>query len=53
MPVGMLAPTGALIIVGLMLTVLAGPFVAYTERAAAEVMDRDRYVSAVLSEARP
>ncbi|OBK70839.1 Na+/H+ antiporter subunit D [Mycobacterium sp. 1274761.0] len=53
MPIGMLAPTGALIIVGLMLTVLAGPIVSYTDRAAAEVMDRDRYISVVLSEVRP
>ena len=50
MPVGMVVPTGALIAVGLTLTVLAGPIVAYTDRAAAEVMDRDRYISAVLSE---
>jgi multicomponent Na+:H+ antiporter subunit D len=53
MPVGMLVPTGALILVGLLLTVLAGPIVAYTDRAAAEVMDRDRYISAVLAEVRP
>ncbi len=50
MPVGMLVPTGALIAVGLTLTVLAGPIVAYSERAAAEVLDRDRYITAVLSE---
>ena len=48
MPVGMLVPTGALIAVGLTLTVLAGPIVAYSDRAAAEVLDRDRYISAVL-----
>jgi multicomponent Na+:H+ antiporter subunit D len=53
MPVGMLAPTGALIVVGLTLTVLAGPIIGYTDRAAAELMDRDRYISAVLSEVRP
>ncbi len=34
MPVGMLLPTGALIAVGLTLTVLAGPIFAYSERAA-------------------
>jgi multicomponent Na+:H+ antiporter subunit D len=50
MPVGMLVPTGALIAVGLTLTVLAGPIVAYSDRAAAEVLDRDRYISAVLGE---
>ena len=53
MPVGMLVPTGALIAVGLTLTVLAGPIVAYSDRAAAEVLDRDRYISAVLSGATP
>ena len=44
----MLVPTGALIAVGLTLTVLAGPIVAYSDRAAAEVLDRDHYISAVL-----
>jgi multicomponent Na+:H+ antiporter subunit D len=53
MPVGMLAPTGALIAVGLTLTVLAGPIVSYADRAAAEVLDRDRYISAVLGEVKP
>ena len=48
MPVGMLVPTGALIAVGLALTVLAGPIFAYSDRAAAEVLDRDQYISAVL-----
>ena len=38
----MLVPTGALIAVGLTLTVLAGPIFAYSERAAAEVLDRDQ-----------
>jgi multicomponent Na+:H+ antiporter subunit D len=52
MPVGMLLPTGALIAVGLTLTVLAGPIFAYTERAADEVLDRGQYVSAVLGETR-
>jgi multicomponent Na+:H+ antiporter subunit D len=48
MPVGMLLPTGALIAVGLALTVFAGPIFGYAERAADEVMDRGQYVSAVL-----
>ena len=48
MPVGMLAPTGALITVGLTLTVLAGPIFAYSDRAAGEVLDRGNYISAVL-----
>ncbi|GLP77770.1 Na+/H+ antiporter subunit D [Mycobacterium antarcticum] len=49
MPVGMLIPTGALIAVGLALTVFAGPIFAFSERAAAEVLDRGQYVSAVLA----
>jgi len=48
MPIGMLLPTGALIAVGLTLTVLAGPIFSYSERAAAEVLDRGQYISAVL-----
>ncbi len=48
MPVGMLVPTTALIAVGLALTVFAGPIFAFSERAAAEVVDRGQYVSAVL-----
>jgi multicomponent Na+:H+ antiporter subunit D len=48
MPVGMLAPTGALIAVGLTLTVLAGPIFAYSERAADQILDREEYISAVV-----
>ncbi|MGU3501343.1 Na+/H+ antiporter subunit D [Mycobacterium sp. C31M] len=48
MPVGMLLPTGALIVVGLALTVFAGPIYAYSERAAHEVLDRGQYISAVV-----
>jgi multicomponent Na+:H+ antiporter subunit D len=48
MPVGMLIPTGALIAVGLALTVFAGPIFGFSERAAAEVIDRGQYISAVL-----
>ncbi|MCH9760082.1 MAG: Na+/H+ antiporter subunit D [Actinomycetia bacterium] len=50
MPVGMLLPTAGLIAVGLSMSVLAGPIFAYSERAAAEVLDRGRYISAVLGE---
>ncbi|MET0450805.1 MAG: Na+/H+ antiporter subunit D [Mycobacterium sp.] len=49
MPVGMLIPTGALIAVGLALTVFAGPIFAFSERAAGEVLDRGQYISAVLT----
>ncbi|MGB3356509.1 MAG: Na+/H+ antiporter subunit D [Mycobacterium sp.] len=52
MPVGMLAPTGALIAVGITLTVLAGPIFAYSERAGTEVLDRGQYITAVLGEPR-
>ena len=38
MPVGMVVPTMALIAVGLALTVAAGPIVAYSDRAAAEIL---------------
>ncbi|RZT18054.1 multisubunit sodium/proton antiporter MrpD subunit [Mycobacterium sp. BK558] len=50
MPIGMLIPTGALIAVGLTLTVAAGPIFAYSDRAAAEVLDRGQYITAVLGE---
>ena len=49
MPVGMLLPTGALIAVGLALTVFAGPIYGYSERAADEILDRNQYISAVLA----
>lgn len=48
MPSGMLVPTAALIAVGLALTIAAGPIFGYTERSAAEVLDRGQYISAVL-----
>jgi len=48
MPFGMVAPTGALIAVGLALTIFAGPVFAYSERAAAEVIDRGQYITAVV-----
>lgn len=48
MPLGMLIPTGAMIVVGLTLTVAAGPIFAFSERAATEVLDRGQYISAVL-----
>ena len=48
MPLGMLVPTMALIAVGLALTVAAGPIFGFSYRAAEEVLDPARYVSAVL-----
>lgn len=53
MPVGMVVPTMALIAVGLVLTVAAGPIFAYSERAAEEVINRDQYITAVVGGDRP
>jgi multicomponent Na+:H+ antiporter subunit D len=53
MPAGMLIPTFGLIAVGLALTVAAGPIFAYSERAAAEVLDRGQYITAVLGGGAP
>lgn len=53
MPTWMVVPTLALIALGLSLSVLAGPIFAYTERAAAEVLDRGEYISTVLSVGTP
>jgi multicomponent Na+:H+ antiporter subunit D len=52
MPLGMLVPTGGLIVVGLALTVFAGPILAYSGRAADQVLDRGQYISAVLGDGR-
>ncbi len=49
MPVGMLAPTAVLIVVGLALTVFAGPIFGFAERAADQVADRGQYISVVLT----
>jgi multicomponent Na+:H+ antiporter subunit D len=48
MPIGMVAPTLALLGVGLALAVAAGPIFSYSERAAEQVLHRDEYISAVL-----
>lgn len=47
-PAGMLVPTLALMAVGITLTVAAGPIFAYSDRAAAEVLNRTEYISTVL-----
>ena len=44
----MLVPTLALMAVGITLTVAAGPIFAYSDRAAAEVLNRTEYISTVL-----
>ncbi|WP_456825665.1 Na+/H+ antiporter subunit D [Cellulomonas sp. P5_E12] len=48
LPFGMVAPTAALVAVGLLLTVAAGPLYAYTERAAVSLTEQTPYVDAVL-----
>ncbi|WP_255491674.1 MULTISPECIES: Na+/H+ antiporter subunit D [unclassified Actinotalea] len=48
LPGGMLGPAGALVALGLTLTVVAGPLFAYTERASLTLRDRDQYITAVL-----
>ena len=48
LPFGMVAPTAALIGVGLLLTVAAGPLYAYTDRAAVSLAERTPYIDAVL-----
>ncbi|PWH06591.1 Na+/H+ antiporter subunit D [Brachybacterium endophyticum] len=49
-PALMFGATGALVIVSVLLTVLAGPLLHYTDEAARSVLDRKPYVSAVLGE---
>ncbi|MCL3861762.1 Na+/H+ antiporter subunit D [Actinotalea sp. K2] len=48
LPRGMTGSAGALVVVGIGLTVLAGPLYSYTERAAETLRDRDQYIFAVL-----
>ncbi len=48
MPRLMLAPTVALIAVGLAMTVFAGPILGIAERAAADLQDRSSYLETVL-----
>ncbi|HVL84555.1 MAG TPA: Na+/H+ antiporter subunit D [Pseudonocardia sp.] len=49
-PTAMLAATGALTVAGLAIVVVAGPVQAFTERAATDLLERDRYVEAVLGD---
>ncbi|GIG29637.1 Na+/H+ antiporter subunit D [Cellulomonas marina] len=48
LPLGMVLPAAALVVVGLGLTVAAGPLYAYTERAATALVERTPYIEAVL-----
>ena len=48
LPGGMTGAAGALVVIGLSLTVVAGPLMAHTDRTAAYLTDRAQYVHAVL-----
>jgi multicomponent Na+:H+ antiporter subunit D len=49
LPRTMVGATAALVVLSLALTVVAGPVFGYTDRAAHDLLDQGRYVSAVLS----
>ena len=53
LPGGMLGATTAIVAVGLLLTVAAGPIYALADSAAANLMDRSVYVDAVLDSGEP
>ena len=48
MPRGMVAPTAALVVLGVALTVFAGPLFGLADRSAAQMLDRSSYIHAVL-----
>ncbi|HQY32490.1 Na+/H+ antiporter subunit D [Actinotalea sp.] len=48
LPAGMVGPAVALVVLGLGLSVVAGPLVGFTERAAIMLRDPDQYIAAVL-----
>lgn len=50
LPVSMVGPAFALVAVSCLLTVVAGPLFAYTDRAGADMIDRTPYLHSVLSE---
>jgi multicomponent Na+:H+ antiporter subunit D len=50
LPRAMVAPTAALVALGIAITVVAGPLFALTSRAAQELQERTPYISAVLSD---
>jgi len=53
LPRSMFGPTAAMVAVSVPITVIAGPLVGYTDRAAADLLDREPYVQAVLGEDAP
>ena len=48
LPSTMLAATAAMTAVGLVITLVAGPLFAFTQRAATDLMARDPYITSVL-----
>jgi len=50
LPAAMLAAAAAMTAVGLVITLIAGPMFAYTQRAATDLMRRDPYITSVLPE---
>jgi len=48
LPRTMLGATAAMTLVGVLITVVAGPLFAYTQRAASDLMSREPYVTSVL-----
>jgi multicomponent Na+:H+ antiporter subunit D len=50
LPRTMVGATAGLVAVSLALTIVAGPLFGYTERAAEDIGDRQRYISSVLPE---
>jgi multicomponent Na+:H+ antiporter subunit D len=48
MPPLMLGATATMTAVGLVITLAAGPLFAYTQRAAADLKQRDPYITSVL-----
>lgn len=53
MPLSMLAPTMALIVVSLLMTVFAGPLLGVTDRAAGSLMERQEYLDTIPGDAAP
>ncbi|GHS89861.1 Na+/H+ antiporter subunit D [Actinomycetota bacterium] len=52
LPVGMIGPAAALVVLGIGLTVAAGPLYEYTQRAATDLAERTPYIEAVLPDGR-
>ncbi len=52
LPVGMIGPAAALVVLGLGLTVAAGPLYEYTQRTATDLAERTPYIEAVLPDGR-